>query len=73
MPVPLTQRQSRLLVLSISKMSEHLKDIPEFFENSLGESLSTRTDQLGMKFIPYIPLWNINIFRHRAKKTHSIY
>jgi len=28
-------------------MSEHLKDIPEFFENSLGESLSTRTDQLG--------------------------
>ncbi|KAI9283477.1 Chs5p-Arf1p-binding proteins-domain-containing protein [Umbelopsis sp. AD052] len=28
-------------------MSENLKDIPEFFENSLGESLATRTDQLG--------------------------
>jgi hypothetical protein len=31
-------------------MSEYLKDIPEFFENSLGDSLSTRTDQLGMIF-----------------------
>ncbi|KAH8551744.1 Chs5p-Arf1p-binding proteins-domain-containing protein [Umbelopsis sp. PMI_123] len=28
-------------------MSENLKDIPEFFENTLGESIATRTDQLG--------------------------
>ncbi|KAI9313962.1 Chs5p-Arf1p-binding proteins-domain-containing protein [Dichotomocladium elegans] len=28
-------------------MSEHLKDIPEFFESELGESISARTEALG--------------------------
>lgn len=28
-------------------MADTLKDIPEFFENELGESIAARTDALG--------------------------
>lgn len=30
-------------------MADTLKDIPEFFETELGESIAARTDALGLK------------------------
>jgi hypothetical protein len=52
--------------LSKRKMADTLKDIPEFFETELGESIAARTDALGSKLSRDILENTLNafIFRH---------